>query len=391
MISSQNKNAKLQSGVELDRLQDLYAYIDKYIDEKFQSNNENERKFVEKQFSSKIALAINDNFKQYKYQLSESDLDLISKLIQSQLKDGMNLWSSQQQNFFINNVLVKNSDFITEIEKIVRENVKIQGKDMFLDNQQLFLDNLVQKVLASDKLKLLIDDGVASSQDLDNLKLRLGKLEAADYDAKISDLNDKYNVFLNDLFKLKVENDEKHQKLVSDIDGKLAAFGGSQFQKIDENIRENVLKILGFGGMAGGQAMQEEDLKTWIQNTFVAREYLEERLKHLLLNTNITFKQEIEKNSGALMKEINEQIVFAIKTSQEQKAQKAGISGNFDDDYIRKIVREILAIYDADKTGIVDYALESAGGQILSTRCTEKYQDKTGQISIFGGLNVGVI
>jgi SUN domain-containing protein 1/2 len=380
VISSQSRNAKLESSVEFDRLQDLYAYIDKYIDNKFLLNNENERKFVESQVSSKIALAINENLNQYKYQLSESDIELISKLIQSQLKEGMNLWSDQQRNYFISNVLVKNSDFHSEIGKIVKENVKSQGESIFLDNQQLFLDDLVQKILASDKLKNLINDGVSSSKDFNDLKVKFGGL---DYDARITDLNDKYNLFLNDLARMKLENDEKHQKLLSDIDVKLAALGDSQFQKINENIRENVLAILGFGGKSGG--IEEEDLKAWIQNTFIAKEYLEERLMALSQNANVTIKQEIENNSGILMKEINEQILLAIKTRQEQRAQNVG-SGNVNEDYIRKIVKEILAIYDADKTGIVDYALESAGGQILSTRCTEKYQEKSGQISIFGEI-----
>ncbi|XP_026667232.1 uncharacterized protein LOC108622356 isoform X2 [Ceratina calcarata] len=47
------------------------------------------------------------------------------------------------------------------------------------------------------------------------------------------------------------------------------------------------------------------------------------------------------------------------------------------DDRVRAIVREALKIYDADKTGRVDYALESAGGQIVSTRCTQRYDIKT--------------
>lgn len=36
------------------------------------------------------------------------------------------------------------------------------------------------------------------------------------------------------------------------------------------------------------------------------------------------------------------------------------------DEHIRKIVKEVLRIYDADKTGQVDYALETAG--IVSCR-----------------------
>ncbi|KAJ8683482.1 hypothetical protein QAD02_019274 [Eretmocerus hayati] len=51
---------------------------------------------------------------------------------------------------------------------------------------------------------------------------------------------------------------------------------------------------------------------------------------------------------------------------------------------IRKIVLGILKIYDADKTGQVDYALESAGGQVISTRCTQLYDIKTRAFKIFG-------
>ncbi|XP_045771870.1 uncharacterized protein LOC123871884 [Maniola jurtina] len=51
---------------------------------------------------------------------------------------------------------------------------------------------------------------------------------------------------------------------------------------------------------------------------------------------------------------------------------------------IKKMVAGMLEVYDADKTGLVDYALESAGGQVISTKCTELYQIKTKQYSILG-------
>lgn len=34
---------------------------------------------------------------------------------------------------------------------------------------------------------------------------------------------------------------------------------------------------------------------------------------------------------------------------------------------VQEIVRKALAKYDADKTGLVDYALESGGGQVTKT------------------------
>lgn len=37
------------------------------------------------------------------------------------------------------------------------------------------------------------------------------------------------------------------------------------------------------------------------------------------------------------------------------------VNVHISDEDVRKIVKEVLRIYDADKTGQVDYALESAG------------------------------
>lgn len=40
--------------------------------------------------------------------------------------------------------------------------------------------------------------------------------------------------------------------------------------------------------------------------------------------------------------------------------------------------------YDADKTGLADHALESAGGSVISVRCSETYEHRTRRESIFG-------
>ncbi|XP_049869019.1 klaroid protein-like [Pectinophora gossypiella] len=60
------------------------------------------------------------------------------------------------------------------------------------------------------------------------------------------------------------------------------------------------------------------------------------------------------------------------------------VEAGFDVEAVKKIVAGMLNVYDADKTGLVDYALESAGGQVVSTKCTELYQIKTKQYSILG-------
>lgn len=52
-------------------------------------------------------------------------------------------------------------------------------------------------------------------------------------------------------------------------------------------------------------------------------------------------------------------IFFIDQTISNNDAGNANV--RVSDEQIRKIVKEVLQIYDADKTGQVDYALESAG------------------------------
>lgn len=56
----------------------------------------------------------------------------------------------------------------------------------------------------------------------------------------------------------------------------------------------------------------------------------------------------------------------------------------FSEERVKKIVKEAIMMYDADKIGQVDYALESGGGSVLGTRCSETYVEKYGKFSIFG-------
>lgn len=53
-------------------------------------------------------------------------------------------------------------------------------------------------------------------------------------------------------------------------------------------------------------------------------------------------------------------------------------------DDCHQLIKEALATYDADKTGIVDYASEFAGGEIVSTGCTESYDLKGASYRILG-------
>lgn len=51
---------------------------------------------------------------------------------------------------------------------------------------------------------------------------------------------------------------------------------------------------------------------------------------------------------------------------------------------VKSIVKEALDIHLADKTGLPDYALESAGGAIVDTRCSVTYTEKKSLYRLFG-------
>ncbi|XP_032869058.1 SUN domain-containing protein 2-like [Amblyraja radiata] len=51
---------------------------------------------------------------------------------------------------------------------------------------------------------------------------------------------------------------------------------------------------------------------------------------------------------------------------------------------VKSIVEQALKLYSADRVGLVDYALESAGGSVIHTRCTETLETKTALLSLFG-------
>ncbi|XP_077357879.1 uncharacterized protein LOC144004532 isoform X2 [Festucalex cinctus] len=51
---------------------------------------------------------------------------------------------------------------------------------------------------------------------------------------------------------------------------------------------------------------------------------------------------------------------------------------------VDQMVKAALQLFSHDRTGLADYALESGGGSILSTRCSQTYETKAALLSLFG-------
>lgn len=129
----------------------------------------------------------------------------------------------------------------------------------------------------------------------------------------------------------------------------------------------------------------QKDISTWLHSTFIAKQDLEDHLSNLTEHLKGNYNNLIENNGKIIMDKVFEKIssemnskINLLKSGKELKID------SITDERIKQIVLDALAIYDADKTGLVDYALESAGGQVLSTRCTESYQLRTAAITVLG-------
>lgn len=96
-----------------------------------------------------------------------------------------------------------------------------------------------------------------------------------------------------------------------------------------------------------------------IQEAFETFKIQQQAVKHELEAKFLNFESKLE----------------GLKDCSKDCPQPVAIDGDF---------MGMLRQYDADKTGMADYALESSGGQVISTRCTESYNEKSAQMSVWG-------
>uniref|UniRef100_G3TG49 Sad1 and UNC84 domain containing 1 n=1 Tax=Loxodonta africana TaxID=9785 RepID=G3TG49_LOXAF len=139
-------------------------------------------------------------------------------------------------------------------------------------------------------------------------------------------------------------------------------------EKVDTQVRETIRLMF-------SEDQQDSSLEWLLQkfsSQFVSKGDLQILLRDLELQVlkNITHHISVTKQaptSAAVVSAMHEAGVPGITEAQA-----------------RIIVNNALKLYSQDKTGMVDFALESGGGSILSTRCSETYETKTALISLFG-------
>ncbi|XP_040852359.1 SUN domain-containing protein 1-like [Ochotona curzoniae] len=144
--------------------------------------------------------------------------------------------------------------------------------------------------------------------------------------------------------------------------------GDALQEKVQAQVRESVRLLF-------AEEQQDEALEQLLQSLaarFVSKEDLQAALQVLELRilTNVTQHMAVTKQAPT-----SEAVLAAVA--------EAGLTG-ITEARAQAIVNNALKLYSQDKTGLVDFALESGGGSVLSTRCSETYETKTALISLFG-------
>ncbi|XP_051988041.1 SUN domain-containing protein 1-like isoform X2 [Xyrauchen texanus] len=184
---------------------------------------------------------------------------------------------------------------------------------------------------------------------------------------------EKHNVLLSEVQRLEAELG----RIRGDLQGVMGCQGKcDQLDTIHETVSAQVkdeLYTLLYGNNRG-EAEIPEPLMSWLASHYTRSSDLTTMLT--------TLERSILGNLSIQLQESKPQQSYA-QTVTETVAHTAGAAG-LSEQQVQLMVQRALKLYSEDRTGQVDYALESGGGSILSTRCSETYETKTALMSLFG-------
>lgn len=408
--NQQYNTNNIKASLSAEEYQNVLNHIDAYIEtiinkkiETLEAERIQREATIDPKLAIYIAKIVNEQIVHYKYTLTDADVERIAEVVRLKLVPELNRHPKVVP-------FVLSQENLEEISKIVKQNIEIHRHEWVVSHQSIKndaaapvagskdidIDEILFKVLSSTKLQDVVDqridrkltlvsgqlsDHQSAIDELQNhvndLKLQFKQMLTANNDMHITinRLNVHQTELGNKIHSAQMQSNEQLTKFLAEIDDKLSKLNEKQFTAIDNHIRVVLAEILGYKS-ADGRSLENADITNWIRSVFVAKELLEERLTALDAKFNKKITNEINQSAAILIRNISNTIKHDITIAMAEKQQQQSGSGRYDEDSymavdearIRAIIKEALAVYDADKTGMVDYAMESAGGEILSTR-----------------------
>ena len=146
-----------------------------------------------------------------------------------------------------------------------------------------------------------------------------------------------------------------------------------------------------------------EKLKQELDKKLVSKDDLDQRIQNLETDTQdklVTYTNSVKEETKVDIEKLVNSKIVELKNSLDMDSMfpvspAPGVNvstpvkemdrvDSVDKVDVRKIVHEALTKYDADKTGLFDFALETAGGSVVTTKCTEPYQLTSAVMSVWG-------
>lgn len=169
---------------------------------------------------------------------------------------------------------------------------------------------------------------------------------------------------------LKGERVKQHQNtlsLMQQMNGKISEFATNLNSKIREKHANLSMEL---NELKNQQRELEERSVTKQQLEAVRRESGEPLVRQEKLIEKMPDGKEVTREITVLLNHIQRKI--------EEFDEEALLNK------VRKLIKQELRKYDADRTAMPDFALESSGGCVLSTRCTVQYNEKSRIQKLFG-------
>ncbi|CAK8684752.1 unnamed protein product [Clavelina lepadiformis] len=235
------------------------------------------------------------------------------------------------------------------------------------------------------------------SKQLESLKLTLEQIDNT-VKKDISNQLSKMSGFEENIASLDKKVDEIHQEY-RNLKLSIDTYSGNTTyvqNLVNDQFVENFLLLLQKGTTANLPS-QDISKSRYHHLALVFLEWLQKRgfvqnmeVQQLLqqVNTNLTqasidMKANLQRVQETLQKEYNSKrssVTLDTIVSHERESHSSKLT----EVLVKQWIVQALDSYNADKVGKPDFALETSGGAIVNTRCSDTYQHRTAVVSILG-------
>ncbi|XP_021420544.2 SUN domain-containing protein 1 isoform X5 [Oncorhynchus mykiss] len=281
-------------------------------------------------------------------------------------RDGMGLWVSGLLE-----------ERLTLLRREMEKDAVLQREQVILQEQIVVQQQGQESRLA--QLEVLLQTLAAKTEEVQRRQVETAS--ATPVPAAVSESHD---ALLAEVQRLEAALGSIRQ----DLQGVMGCQGmGDRLDHLHDMVSEQVsaqvrreLRILFYGSeQAGdsepGEKELPESLMQWLSERYVSGADLQASLASLELSILQNVSLQLEENR------VRQEMLSTETVSQTvMHTVGAGMS----EEHVQLMVKNALKLYSQDRTGLVDYALESGGGNILGTRCSETFETKTALMSLFG-------